>query len=142
MAGRRGRPVARSRPVGTLLLDAGALIGAAAGDPGVRAYLRAVARLGGEVVVSTVTLAETLRGDSRDAPIHRLLAATVRLPVSERIGRVAGGLLGRTKLAATVDALVAATAADLEGPVRLLTTDPDDLGALTEGMPNVRVVRV
>jgi hypothetical protein len=41
-----------------------------------------------------------------------------------------------------VDAVVAVTAESVPAQVRILTSDPKDLGALTEGMPGVSVETV
>jgi len=65
-------------------------------------------------------------------------------PVTEYLGRTAGALLGSTHLpgTATIDAIVAATALDQPGPVLILTSDPSDLTALTEGRDDVAVAHV
>jgi predicted nucleic acid-binding protein len=133
---------ALTRSSGALLLDAEGL-SKAARDPLVRAYLLAARRLGAPVHVSAVTLAETLRGTSSDAPVHRSLSACVQEAVTPAIGRAAGELLGATSRSNTVDAVVAAHAQALgPGPVRILTSDPADLLALTESMAHVDVDRV
>lgn len=143
MAQRRQRRQLRSGAVpDAVVLDAGALSGAADGQVRVRAELSLAEQLGVEVYVSSVTLTETLRGHRRDARIHAVLAGTDQLPVTPQLGRAAGDLLGRTRRGDTVDALVAATAEALGGRVRLLTGDPDHLNALTADMGNVTVVPV
>lgn len=90
-------------------------------------------------MVSAVTLTEVLRGHRRDAAVHLVLKACRVAPVTEQVGRAAGELLGRTGRKDTVDALVVATAAGLGGPVRLLTSDPSDLKALTQDLPRISV---
>lgn len=56
-------------------------------------------------------MAETVRGGPTDAPVNRLLKAVGRVDVAdEAIGRTAGQLLGSAVSAATVDAIVVATA--------------------------------
>jgi hypothetical protein len=85
-------------------------------------------------------LTETLRGHRRDARVHAVLAGTEQQPVTPELGRAAGELLGKTGRDDTGDAIVAVTATGLGARVRLLTGDPDDLNALTAGMPNVTVV--
>jgi hypothetical protein len=55
--------------------------------------------------------------------------------LAEARARRAGELLGQTGLSGhrcAIDAVVAATAFELERPVVLLTSDPDDLATLTE----------
>jgi predicted nucleic acid-binding protein len=125
-----------------LLLDADGVSKAAAGQPVVRAYLAAATALGADVFVSAVTLAETVRGGGGDARVFRVLNAATVVPVSADVGRAAGELLGATSRDDTVDAVVAATAHALRRPIRLLTSDPRDLTALTEEFAEVEVVRV
>ncbi len=143
MARRRQRR--RLRPAAlpdALVLDAGALSGAAAGEFRVRAELSLAEQLGVDVYVSSVTLTETLRGHRRDARMHAVLAGTDQKPVTPELGRAAGELLGQISRDNTVDAIVAVTAASLGGKVRLLTGDPEDLSVLTAGMANVTVVPI
>jgi predicted nucleic acid-binding protein len=140
--------VARRRPRRTLrplvlpdavLLDSEGLSAAARGDARARAELALAERLGAKVHVSAVTLAETLRGGPR---VHALLRGAEQEPVTPELGRAAGGLLGRTGRADTVDAVVAVTALGLGQRVRILTSDPDDLRVLTAEMDGVSVVTV
>lgn len=143
MARRRQRR--QLRPAGlpdALILDAGALSGAAAGEVRVRAELSLAEQLGVDVYVSSVTLTETLRGHRRDARIHAVLAGTDQKPVTPELGRAAGELLGQISRNDTVDAIVAVTAASLGGKVRVLTGDPEDLSVLTADMANVTVVSI
>ena len=125
-----------------VLLDSEGLSAAAAGSAGVRAELILAERLGASVHVSAVTLAEPLRGGARDVRVHSLLKSVVRRPVTPELGRAAGELLGRTGRADTVDAIVAAAASGLGQRVRILTSDPRDLRALTAEMDAVTVVAV
>ncbi len=126
----------------SLLLDGEGLSKSAAGDVRAHAHLIAARRLRLPVVVSALTLAEVLRGHPRDAGVHLLLKGCVIEPVTREIGRAAGELLGRTRRWDTVDAVIAATAATLPAPVQILTSDADDLRALTADIPGVRVDRV
>ena len=123
------------------MLDSGALSKAAAGDARVRAELL-VAEQVGAVHVSSVTLAEVLRGQPRDARVHGLLGGVDQRTVTPELGRSAGELLGRTGRDDTVDAIVAVTAHAAGSRVRLLTGDPGDLRALTTDMTGVTVVSV
>jgi predicted nucleic acid-binding protein len=141
----RRRQRRRLRPAAlpdALILDAGALSGAAAGELRVRAELSLAEHLGVDVYVSSVTMTETLRGHRHDARIHAVLAGTDQQPVTPELGRAAGELLGRISRNDTVDAIVAVTAASLGGKVRLLTGDPEDLNVLTADMANVTVVSI
>jgi predicted nucleic acid-binding protein len=124
-----------------VVLDSSALSGAGVGDLRVRAELALAEQLGVEVHLSSVTLAETLRGHPRDARVHALLTGTNQDSVTPQLGRLAGELLGRTNRDDTIDAIVAVTA-EVLGRVRLLTGDPDDLNALTTDMPNVTVISI
>ena len=107
-----------------------------------RAELSVAEQLGVEVHVSSVTLAEVLRGHARDARVHAFLAGVEHDPVTPKLGRTAGELLGHTQRDDTVDAIVAVTADGLDKPVRLLTGDPVDLRALTSDMPGVTVIAI
>jgi predicted nucleic acid-binding protein len=118
---------------GTLVLDGEGLSKLAAGDARVRGYLDSARVRGARVAVSALTLTETLRGGPRDATVHRVLARIAVVPVTAAIARRAGELLGTTGLSGhrcAIDAVVAATALDLERPVVLLTSDPDDMNRL------------
>jgi predicted nucleic acid-binding protein len=120
---------------GTLVLDAEGLSKLAAGDARVRGYLDSARARGARVAVSAVTLTESLRGGPRDAAVYRVLAKITIVPVTAAIARRAGELLGSTGLSGhrcAIDALVAATALDLERPVVLLSSDPDDMNRLVE----------
>jgi predicted nucleic acid-binding protein len=107
-------------------------------------------RVRAEIVTSAPTLAEVLRGTARDAPVYRVLRRLTVAAIGEEQGRAAGELLGRTGLSGhrcALDALLAVIALDQPRPVILLTSDPRDLGRLTEepGRPRaerVEVVRV
>ncbi|MGH3149701.1 MAG: type II toxin-antitoxin system VapC family toxin [Streptosporangiaceae bacterium] len=120
---------------GTLVLDAEGLAKLAAGDARTRGYLDSAAARGARVAVSALTLTEVLRGGPRDAAVHRVLSRITVVPVSAAIARRAGELLGATGLSGhrcAIDAVVAATTLDLERPVVLLTSDPDDMSRLAE----------
>lgn len=105
------------------------------------------------VVTSAGVLAEIIRGSSRDAEIHRLLARVGVEPVSEAIGHRAGQLIGAAGMssAQAVDAMVAATAiaaaeqaeaADRAASVLVVTSGLPDLTRLVAGRPGVAIVHV
>jgi len=125
-----------------VLLDSEGLSAGAQGDARVRAELTVAEQLGARVHVSSVTLAEVIRGQRRDARVHSLLSAVEKVPVTPELGRAAGELLGRTGRDDTVDAVVAVTAQSVGRLVRLLTGDPADLRALTADMPGVTIVPI
>jgi len=140
----------RPELTGTLVLDAEGLVKLARGNLEARARARQAYRRGSTVVTGASTLAEILRGGPRDAPLHRALAKIKVIPIESQQGRAAGELLGRTGLSGhrcALDALLAVIALDQPRPVMLLTSDPKDLGRLTDepGRPaaeRVKVLRV
>lgn len=80
-------------------------------------------------VVPTVVLAESTAGTARtDANINRLLKSCEVDPVvAEAKARRAGQLRARARRGSAIDALVVALA---EPGSTVMTSDPDDLGAL------------
>ena len=142
MARRRQRRQLAGEVPDAVLLDSEGLSAGAQGDARVRAELTVAEQLGARVHVSSVTLAEVIRGQRRDARVHSLLSAGEKVPVTPELGRTAGELLGRTGRDDTVDAVVAVTAQSVGRLVRLLTGDPADLRALTADMPGVTVVPI
>jgi hypothetical protein len=65
--------------------------------------------------------------------------------VTPEIARRAGELLGKTGFSGhrcAVDAVVASTALELERPVVLLTSDPDDLARLVEEPEQPKAQRI
>jgi len=142
VARRRQRRQLAGEVPDAVLLDSEGLSAGAQGDARVRAELTVAEQLGARVHVSSVTLAEVIRGQRRDARVHSLLSAVEKVPVTPELGRAAGELLGRTGRDDTVDAVVAVTAQSVGRLVRLLTGDPADLRALTADMPGVTVVPI
>jgi predicted nucleic acid-binding protein len=139
MAGRR---VAAG---GTLVLDSEGVSKLAAGDARARAYLESARSRRSRVAVSAITLTEVLRGGARDTAVHRVISRITVVPVSAEIGRKAGELLGKTGLSGhrcVIDAVVAATALELERPVVLLTSDPGDLARLVEEPERPKTERI
>lgn len=127
----------RQAPPQRLILDAGAVIGLARVDVRARAALAAALEAGAEVSVPAVVVAETFRGAATDAPVNRVLKAIGEIDVAdESIGRTAGRLLGTAGSAATIDAIVVASAIEAGGAV-ILTGDTSDLGTLAADNPQV-----
>lgn len=125
-----------------LVLDSGAVIALSRGDTRARAYLARARELLVPVEIPVVVVAETIRGGPRDAPVHRVLKAVGAVPLAnERHGRTAGRLLGSARSTSTADALVVAQAIEGGGAV-VLTGDPDDLGRLAAGHPDVWIERL
>lgn len=134
------RPTRRrtQAPPQRLILDSGAVIAWSRGEARPRALLERALELGVDVRIPIAVLAETLRGGPRDAPIHRVRNAVDVFPADERIGRLAGALLGRAGGRNTVDALVAAEAVAARADV--LTGDADDLRKLLAEHPAIGVI--
>ncbi len=132
-------PRARGQAPRRLILDSGAVIALARGDQRARAFLARSLEMGATVEIPVVVLAETVRGGPRDAPINRVLKAVGPVPEArEAHGRIAGQLLGGARSSSTIDALVVAHAVGAGG-AHILTGDPDDLGRLAAGHPEVWV---
>lgn len=113
-----------------LILDSGAVLALARGDQRTRAFLARALELKVLVETPVVVVAETLRGEARDAPVHRVLKAVGAVPEAREVhGRIAGRLLGAARSAATVDALVVAHAV-AAGGAQILTGDREDLEKL------------
>ena len=99
----------------------------------------------GTIVTAASTLAEVLRGRPQDAAVHHWLKLITVVPIGKEHGRAAGELLGRTGLSGhrcALDALLAVVALAQPRPVLLLTSDPRDLGTLTEEPGRPRAERV
>lgn len=132
----------RQTPPSRLILDAGAVIGLSRGQVRARAALAAALEAGAEVSVPAVVVAETVRGRPADAAVNRVLKAVGRIDlVDEATARTAGRLLGNAGSAATVDAIVVATAIEAGGAV-ILTGDERDLRRLAGDDPRVVIAPV
>jgi predicted nucleic acid-binding protein len=136
--------MARSWQVGLpaprrLILDSGAVIALARRDQRALAFLARALELRVQVEIPVVVVAEVVRGGPRDAPVNRILKAVGSVPAAREVhGRVAGGLLGTGRSAATVDALVVAHAVEAGG-AHLLTGDREDLARLAASHPEIRL---
>jgi predicted nucleic acid-binding protein len=130
---------------GTLVLDSEGLSKLAAGNAHARAHLEIALARRARIVVSAITLTEVLTGSPRDAPVHRVLSRIILVPVSPEIARRGGELLGATGLSGhrcAIGAVVAATALNVERPVVLLTSDPDDLSRLVDEPERSKAQRI
>jgi predicted nucleic acid-binding protein len=129
----------------TVVLDASALSAAARGTAGMLAWFTAALECDRLPVVSALTITEATDGSVRDAQVRRVLRRLdVRDVTPERAfaaGAMRAGVRRRKQRDLTVDAVVAATAASLPGPVVVLTSDASDLTALLEGT-DVRVAEI
>jgi predicted nucleic acid-binding protein len=130
---------------GTLVLDSEGLSKLAAGDARTRGYLDSARDRGARAAVSAITLTEVVRGGPRDAAVHRVLSRITVVPVTAAIARRGGELLGTAGLSGhrcAIDAVIAATARDMERPVVLLTSDPDDMSRLVDEPERPKTQRI
>ena len=143
---------ARARAAGAMVLDNEG-VSKAATDRAMYVRLKVAYDDGHRVLTSAAVLAEVLRGSSRDAGLHRVLARVAVEPVSEAVGQRAGQLIGAAGMSAgqAVDAMVAATAiaeaeqaeaADRAASVLIITSDLPHLTKLVAGRTGVAVVHV
>lgn len=106
--------------------------------------LEVAAQSGGVVVVPTVAVTESTTGRPReDARINQLLGRTVPDDCTLSRARRAAALHHRsTRTVSAVDAIVAAAATAHPGAA-VVTSDPDDLGALlASSAPPVPIIAV
>ncbi|MFT4010966.1 MAG: hypothetical protein QM655_13100 [Nocardioidaceae bacterium] len=129
------------------LLDAEALTALVEERKVIQPWLEVARRTDSTLHISSLTLTEVTDGSARDASVRRVIKALRTVEVHDDIAFSAGQLRAmaapsrRKKRDLTVDAVVAATALTLPGPVVVLTSDPADLRALLDGTP-VRVEKV
>jgi hypothetical protein len=90
---RQGRQLKPGGIPDAVLLDSEALSAGAQGNVRVRAELTVAEQLGARVHVSSVTLAEVLRGQRRDARVHSLMAV-VDKPLCRSVAHPASGVSG------------------------------------------------
>ncbi len=128
----------------TLVLDASAIISATKPNPNKRvlAILEQALENDAPLAIASVTLAEVLRGERRDAPVYRLINAANVIPIDAQIGRQAGERIGRKRASGnmTIDALVAEAAVSVEGIAIIVTSDADDFLSLVDR--DVRVITI
>lgn len=123
----------------SIVLDTGALSALADGSRAMQAWAEVARRTDSVLYASTVTLAEATDGSAARDTRLRIAAKAVRLlDVTPDLGYSAGALrakaAGRRKARdATIDALIAATAAAVPAPAVVLTSDVGDLGRLLSG---------
>ncbi len=145
MARRRSRSP-RTAP-GTLVIDSGAVRACAkAGIP--RQQLLGLLAAGWTPIAPAAVLAEALTGHSgQDVRANQFLAALGGdgiVPCDETIGRNAALRRPALRKASPsgVDAIVAAHAAAAAPSAVIMTSDPDDLQALTSTLDHIRVLPI
>jgi predicted nucleic acid-binding protein len=135
---------------GSVVLDNTALA-ALAGPKGpdketVRAALTAALRRQSDVVVPSVVLAEMYRGRHHNQVVDACLSRETGLRIRDTdrpLARLVGGVLAGAGVGSEymVDAHVVAAAVESGGGV-CLTSDPEDLTALSAAYPHVTVVNI
>jgi len=107
-------------------------------------YLQVALEKGLPVRVPAAVLAEQYRGQGHDQAIDAFLSRYkdgVRIVNTDRdLARLVGNLLARSRRGSEdhVDATVVATAVRLGGGL-IMTSDPDDITRLADGLPNIEV---
>jgi hypothetical protein len=108
-----------------LILDAGAFLAVERADRSTAALLKRELLARRVPVTHGGVVGQVWRGGTgRQANLSRLLAAVEVVPLDDHLGRRAGALLGRTRMADAIDAAVVLLAVDGD---TILTSDPDDL---------------
>lgn len=129
-------------PWPSVVLDSEGLWAVARNDSDDARAILAMSRVAGvPVVVPAAVLAETLFGDQRDARANQALKSLSVAPLTDAIARSAAELkrlAGMTGVAATIDAIVVATSAQLGGGV-VVTSDLGDLRALAGCATRVQI---
>ncbi len=129
-----------ARRGGTLVLDAQGVSLHADGDSRLRGLVELAELNSARVAVSAITPLEVRRTGRSGERLRFLLARYTQAPVSERVIEAAGHLLDTSGLdghECLVDALVVATAALSEPPVRLLTSDTSHIPKLCQAAAQI-----
>ncbi len=119
-----------SQALGVVVIDAGALIALERGSPKVRVLVTDAER----VIVPAGVVAQVWRGSARQARIAAVLRGsnTTVEPLDEETARVVGVLCADSGTSDVVDASVAI--AGVVHRALVVTSDPDDLRALSPGL--------
>lgn len=115
------------RSTTSVVYDAGVLVAADKSDRRAWAEHKARLQFGIVPLVPAPVITQVSRS-AQQVQLRRFLAGCSIVPLAEREAHEAGRLLGRTKTADVVDAVVVAVAAR-EGAM-ILTSDPDDIRRL------------
>jgi hypothetical protein len=116
------------------VLDAGALVAVDRRDRAVGAQLRVLQQRGTPLRASAAVVGQVWRDGRRQANLARVLAGVGIEALGKGDGKRIGALLARAGSADVVDAHVALLTAPADV---VLTSDPDDIGALLQvrGVP-------
>lgn len=105
------------------------------------AFLEVAYREGVPLVIPPVVVTQVIRGGPRDAEANRLFHNAYIPFVGERLARAAGRLLAASGLSDAADAQVVAEAWR-RAPSTILTSDPDDIGRLADGIAGIRIIAI
>ena len=111
----------------SLVLDAGALIAYERGSRTVQAFLERAHRHSEDVRTTTAVVAQTWRGDPKQARLAKLLRGVDERDLTSDQARLVGHLLRRAGTADVVDGTIVDIANDGD---EILTSDPSDIRAL------------
>ncbi|MGH3375149.1 MAG: type II toxin-antitoxin system VapC family toxin [Actinoallomurus sp.] len=117
-------------PTVRAVLDTGVLINAESRSK-VSWSIQRKARGSRTLIVTTPVLTQVWRSGPRQAALCRFLKGCEVDSPSEAVAKRAGELLARTGTSDAVDAIVVATAIEMDAAT-IFTSDPDDLEALLE----------
>ncbi|HEX7246028.1 MAG TPA: PIN domain-containing protein [Solirubrobacterales bacterium] len=123
-----------------VVLDTGALIAFERAERRMAALFEEVIEEGEDLLIPTSVLAQVWRGGPRSARLARLIAGTVSDALDEARAREVGERLGNCDKADIADAHVVCCAVECDA--ELLTSDPDDIKALTEPGERLTVVAI
>ena len=123
-----------------LTFDTGALIGLERRRHAIRAVFATAIKHGIPIVVPTVVIAEWWRRGAREDERAKILRAVRVEPLTQPVARLAGVAVGLVPGAGTIDAIVMASASLRSDTV--YTSDPDDLIALRDGVPEFAGVQI
>lgn len=111
----------------TTIFDAGALIGLDRNDRQMWVRLKGLHNAGDVPETHGGVVGQVWRGGPRQARLASALAGIEVAPLDQRLGRLAGELLGAARMSDVVDAALVVLAADGD---EIVTLDSDDIAAL------------
>ena len=127
-------------PRAGITFDTGALIALERRRDSMRKVFATAIANGVAITVPAVVVTEWWRAGHREKERLALLRSLRVEPLVERLARIAGAALGRTRGAGAIDAIVIASAA-LRGDT-IYTSDPADLSALQNANPSFASVQI
>lgn len=117
----------------TLVLDSEGLAKAVLRDRELTTWLAAARAEDERVITSAATLVEVIHPRINRPSLEWVISRVSVEPVTAEIARQAGVLLeqaGRHGHKYAIDAMLAATALSMRGPITVLTSDPEDIAML------------